>query len=102
MAMYPYVAPHAAKIHTLITLGIRHRAKPLVFKIRKRRPCGFDSHRPLHSPATPGNAGRQDWGQHVDPMGKSWEYESIFGLPHILRYPCVAPAFRRTVTRSSS
>src|ERR1700733_14812724 len=38
-----------------------------------RRPCGFDSHRPLHSLATPGNAGRQDWGQHVDPMRKSWE-----------------------------
>jgi hypothetical protein len=26
---YPYVAPHTAKIHTLITLGIRHRAKAL-------------------------------------------------------------------------
>jgi hypothetical protein len=46
--MYPYVAPHAAKIHTLITLGFRHRAKPLVLWARKRRPCGFDSHRPLH------------------------------------------------------
>jgi hypothetical protein len=31
----------------------------------------------------------------LDPMGKSWEYESILGLPHILRYPCVAPAFTR-------
>jgi hypothetical protein len=46
--MYPYVAPHTAKIHTLITLGIRHRAKPLVFKSQKRPPRGFDSHRPLH------------------------------------------------------
>ena len=27
---HPYVAPHTAKIHTLITLGIRHRNKPLV------------------------------------------------------------------------
>ena len=46
--MYPYVAPHTAKIHTLITLGIRHRTKPLVLKDRKRLPRGFDSHRPLH------------------------------------------------------
>src|ERR1700722_16119277 len=46
--MYPYVAPHTAKIHTLITLGIRHRAKALVFQLGKHRPCGFDSHRPLH------------------------------------------------------
>jgi len=44
----PYVAPHTAKIHTLITLGIRDRAKPLVLKARKRLPRGFDSHRPLH------------------------------------------------------
>jgi hypothetical protein len=28
----PYVAPHTEKIHTLITPGIRHRAKKLVFK----------------------------------------------------------------------
>jgi hypothetical protein len=42
-----YVAPHTAKIHTPITLGIRHRVKPFVFKLRKRRPCGFDFHRPL-------------------------------------------------------
>ena len=33
---------------TLITLGIRHCAKALVFKLRRRRPRGFDSHRPLH------------------------------------------------------
>ena len=46
-SMYPYVAPHAAKIHTLITPGIRHRFKPLVLKARKRLPRGFDSHRPL-------------------------------------------------------
>jgi hypothetical protein len=43
------VAPHTAKIHTLITLGIRHRAKPLVLKARKHRPCGFDSHPEAHS-----------------------------------------------------
>ena len=51
MATYPYVAPHTAKIHTLITLGIRHGTKPPVLKARKHRPCGFDSHRPLHSTA---------------------------------------------------
>jgi hypothetical protein len=53
--MYPYAAlrcPHTAKIHTLITLGIRHRLKSLVLKARKKCPCGFDSHRPLHFPAT--------------------------------------------------
>jgi hypothetical protein len=42
------VAPHTAKIHTLITLGFGIRAKALVLKPRTRRPCGFDSHRPLH------------------------------------------------------
>src|SRR5260370_33073858 len=44
----PYVAPHTTNIHTLITLGIRNLTKPLVLKARKHRPCGFDSHRPLH------------------------------------------------------
>jgi hypothetical protein len=74
--MYPYVAliaPHTAKIHTPITLGIRRRYKPAVFKVRKVLPRGFDSHRPLHSQATPGHAGLQGWGQDIDPMGKSWE-----------------------------
>jgi hypothetical protein len=37
------MSPHTAKIHTLIKLGIRDRAKPLVLKDRKHRPCGFDS-----------------------------------------------------------
>ena len=46
----PHVAPHKAKIHTLITLGLRHRIKSLVLKARKICPCGFDSHRPLHFP----------------------------------------------------
>ncbi|MHB8722306.1 MAG: hypothetical protein ACYDAH_13065 [Steroidobacteraceae bacterium] len=67
------MAPHTAKIHTPITHGIRNRAKPLVFQIRKRRLCGFDSYRPLHFQATPGHAGLQDWGQNIDPMGKSWD-----------------------------
>jgi hypothetical protein len=44
----PYVAPHTAKIHTLITHGIRNCAKPHNLKARKQCPCGFDSHRPLH------------------------------------------------------
>src|SRR5271165_378125 len=33
---------------TPITLGIRNRTKPHVFKARMRPPRGFDSHRPLH------------------------------------------------------
>jgi hypothetical protein len=53
-SMYPYVAPHASKIHTLITLGIRNRTKPLVLKARMYRPCGSDSHRPLHFKSTSG------------------------------------------------
>jgi len=71
MAMYLYVTLRGptAKIHTLITLGIRNRAKQLVLRTRKRLPCGFDSHRPLHFQATPGHAGLQDWGQDIDPMG---------------------------------
>jgi len=59
----------------------------------------FDSHRPLHSQATPGNAGRQDRGQRVDPMGRSWE--SLKGRRfHGLTYPCIASEITRTVTRS--
>jgi hypothetical protein len=46
--MYPYAAPHTAKFHTPITLGIRHRGKPLVSEVQKSVRCGFDSHRPLH------------------------------------------------------
>src|SRR5580698_6960333 len=45
---HPYVAPHTAKIHTLITLGVSILRKPLVLKARQRLPRGFDSHRPLH------------------------------------------------------
>jgi hypothetical protein len=99
---YPYLAPHTAKIHTLITLGISSRTKPLVLKARKRPPCGFDSHRPLHSQATPGHAGLQDWGQDIDPMGKSWESMLRGRRSHGLTYPRIAPRFTRTVTRSSS
>ena len=72
----PYVAPHTAKIHTLITLGIHRRAKQLVLKSRKRVPRGFDSHRPLHPQATPGHVGLPDWRQHIGPMGKSWEFDA--------------------------
>src|SRR5277367_1704906 len=56
-AMYPYVAPHTARIHTPITLGIRGRIIELILKPRKRRPGGFDSHRPLHFWTTSDNAG---------------------------------------------
>jgi hypothetical protein len=41
-------AARTAKIRTLITLGVRHRAKALVLESRKLLSCGFDSHRPLH------------------------------------------------------
>ena len=47
--MYPYVSPRTAKIHTPITLEYRRNGKHRVFPLQKRRPCGFDSHRPLHS-----------------------------------------------------
>jgi hypothetical protein len=56
--MYPYVAPHTAKTHALITLGIRYCAKALVFKVRKNRPRVFDSHRPLHSKAGSDSVGQ--------------------------------------------
>src|SRR5229473_1809574 len=46
--MCPYMALDTTKIHTPITLGVRPCIKPLVFKLRRRSPCGFDSHRPLH------------------------------------------------------
>jgi hypothetical protein len=38
----PCVAPHTAKIHTLITVGISVRVKPFVFKPRKHLPFGLD------------------------------------------------------------
>ena len=69
------------------------------------RPCGFDSHRPLHSQATPDHAGLQDWAQEIDPVGECWECASIRGLPHILRYPYVAVLHaspRRTNAGSSN
>src|ERR1700722_5955982 len=56
---------------------------------------GFDSHRPLHSQATPGHAGLQDLAQEIDSVGECWECASIRGLPHILRYPYVAPCYTR-------
>src|ERR1039458_3500435 len=55
--MCSYLALHNTKIHTPITLGIGRDAKPLVFKLQEQRPCGFDSHRPLHSQAWLGHAG---------------------------------------------
>jgi hypothetical protein len=58
VSLRPFVAPHAAKINTRITRGIRNRTKPLVLKARKHRPCGFDSHRPLHSKAASDDEGQ--------------------------------------------
>jgi hypothetical protein len=64
---HPYVAPHTSKIHTLITLGIRHSTKSLVSKAWKVLPCGFDSHRPLHSKTmSDGSACRPDY-RHESP-----------------------------------
>src|SRR5229473_7524320 len=96
---HPYVVPYITKIHTPIALGIRFRAKLLVFQLRKRRPCGFDSHRPLHFQDRSGDVGIPNWGQHVDLVGKSWERTFIWRRPRVLTYPQVAPAFTRTVTR---
>jgi hypothetical protein len=62
--MYPYVAlrcPTYLEIHTLITLGIRLRTKPLVLKARMHCPCGFDSHRPLHFQPSLANASQLDF-----------------------------------------
>jgi hypothetical protein len=42
-----------------------------------------------------GHVGTQNWDQQIDPVGKSWEFASIWGLPHILWYPYVAPAVTR-------
>jgi hypothetical protein len=70
VALRSLTLPHIPqKIHTLLTLGVSILAKSLVLKARKCVPHVFDSHRPLHSQATPGNAGRQGSGQHVDLMG---------------------------------
>ena len=36
--------------------------------------------------ATPGHVGLQDWRQHIDPMGKSWEIDAQreeVSLPHV-------------------
>jgi len=36
--------------------------------------------------ATPGHVGLQDWRQHIDPMGKSWEIDAEWAAvswPHV-------------------
>jgi hypothetical protein len=101
--MYPYVALRGPTYReNSHALGISIRAKLLIFASRKRLPRGFDSHRPLHSQATPGHAGLQDWDQDIDPMGKSWESTLRGRRSHGLTYSRIAPRFTRTVTRSSS
>ena len=97
---HPYVAPHTAKIHTLITLGVSILPKPLVLEGLKRLPRGFDSHRPLHFQDRSEQVGTRDWGQHVDPVGKRWERTSIWRRSRVVTCPYAAPAFTRTVTRS--
>jgi hypothetical protein len=56
---------------------------------------------PLHSQATQGHAGLQDWGQDIDPMVESWELTVRGRRSHGLTYPQVAPAFTGTVTPST-
>jgi hypothetical protein len=52
--------------------------------------------------AMPGHAGLQDWGQDIDPLGKSWESTLRGGGLMASRIPRIAPGFTRTVTRGSS
>jgi hypothetical protein len=62
------------------------RTKSLVLKAQNCLPCGFDSHRPLHSQATPGPAGLQDWSLDIDPMGESCESTltgAVVSWPHV-------------------
>jgi hypothetical protein len=69
-------------VHTPITLGVRPGTKPLVFKLRRRSPCGFDSHRPLHFQDKSGPVGTPNWGQHVDPVeGTDLEFHCLFVMP---------------------
>ncbi len=96
---YPCVAPRTANIHTPITLEYRGNCKPLVLLLRKRRPCGFDSHRPLHSQDRSGDVGTRDSCQGFDPVGKSWEFESVWRRSRSLTYSGLAPVFTRTGTR---
>jgi hypothetical protein len=74
------VAPHAAKIHTLITLGVSIRAKPPVLKAQIDFPVG-------------------SWGQHIDPVGRPWEQTLIRRRSRAFVCPYEARAFIRTVTR---
>jgi hypothetical protein len=50
--LWSYVAPHNAKIRTEIARSRPDFAKCRILKALKPRPFGFDSHRPLHFPAT--------------------------------------------------
>jgi hypothetical protein len=70
----PCVAPHTAKIHTLITLDVSVLPKPLVFKARKRVPRGFDSHRPLHPQASSGNVGTR---RHVSRTARAQQHIQV-------------------------
>ena len=64
------MAPHTAKIHTLITLGIRHRAKPLVFKPQNPPRVGSIpiARSTLRQRQATQGAGLQDWDQDIDHM----------------------------------
>ena len=90
------MAPQTAKIHTLITLDISIRTRPLVLKTRKRCPCGFDSHRPLHFQASLRT--RRDTRLGINTL-ILWESvgngRSIWRRSRVLRCPYAAPAFTR-------
>jgi len=86
---WPRIPP---KIHTLITLGISVRNKPLVLKARSAQPCGFDSHRPLHSKTTKvpyedqlSSADRRIGGRRIASFTlsqvRSWYIQQTPGLP---------------------
>jgi hypothetical protein len=97
---HPYVAPHTAKIHTPITLEIRHRAKLLVFKPRRRRPCGFDSHRPLRSRTTSDNPGQLAQADTGDCLGRCWDSVSISSQFRCLRLSSSQISGERSVAQA--
>jgi hypothetical protein len=57
---------------------------------------------PAPSPAMLGQAGLRDWVNTLTLWESTGNTRRFGGLPHILRYPYVALAFTRTVTRGGS
>jgi hypothetical protein len=96
---HPYVAPHAAKIHTLITLGVSILPKPLVLKARQRLPRGFDSHRPLHSKTGSDNPGQLARANIHRCLGRSWDFASNSRQTRCPGSSWIAPAFAPNIAR---